>query len=312
MATRLLVAGGSGFLGRNLVKALPPTWDVVATYDSTNTFPRFVKDELLSHVQALRIDLANEAEVRKQFEGDRFDAVVNFAGNVNLKLAQANPWEDWRKNVGPVLNLSRHCHTDHLVHFSSGAVYDGLRGDVNPSLLVHPRFAYAVSKLAGEYYAGAFHANPGRALTIVRFFGAYRPYEPPRKIYSKLVQTFALERTPSFTVVGDGRNLIDAMYVDDAIEAIRAVLAHPFGETTVDLGVGRPITIDSLVREAAETFGIRNLDIKHTGAPVEYIEFSCTPDRFEELYGFKARTPLRAGLKQLADWMMRQSGPEST
>ncbi len=311
MPTRLLVAGGSGFLGRNLVKELPSTWDVVATYHLAKDFPEFVQSEHLTNVEALPIDLADEAQVRRHFEGDRFDAVVNLAGNVDLTFAQSNPWEDWRRNAGPILNLSRHCRADHLVHFSSGAVYDGLRGPVNPALAVQPRFAYAVSKLTGENYARTFGGGSYRALTIVRFFGAYGPHEPPRKIYSKLVKAFALDRTSSFTVTGDGRNLIDAMYVGDAVEAIRAILAHPHGETTVDLGVGRPMTIDDLVRAAADIFEIKDLEIRHTGAPVEYIEFACSADRFQDLYGFKASTPLRVGLKRLADWLSAQPRPDS-
>ncbi len=312
MATRVLVAGGSGFLGRNLVRALPSTWDVIATYNSSRTFLSFLRDERLDQVEALQVDLTSEADVQRSIGWDRFDAVVNLAGNVDVQFAQRNPWEDWRNNVGPVLNLSRCCRTDHIVHFSSGAVYEGLRGKVHPDLAVRPGFAYAVSKLAGEYYAAAFRANPEMSLTVVRFFGAYGPHEPSRKIFTKLVRAFAIERESTFTVVGDGRNLIDAMYVDDAVQAIRAVLARPRGVTTVDLGVGEPVTIDNLVSLAARTFGIEPVQINHTGAPVEYIEFFCSPDRFERLFGFRATTPLREGLTKFAKWLQREPKPEST
>ncbi len=312
MATRVLVAGGSGFLGRNLLKALPSSWDVVATCHASPTLSQFIADERLDHIQVVKIDLASEVDVQTKLGTQQFDAVVNFAGNVDLRLAESNPWDDWRSNVGPILNLSRFCRTNHLVHFSSGAVYDGLHGKVHPGMAVHPHFAYAVSKLAGEQYAAAFRAARGLPLTTVRFFGAYGPHEPSRKIYTKLVRAFAFERAPSFTVVGDGRNLIDAMYVDDAIRAVQAVLDRPMGETTVDLGVGKPISINDLVREAARTFGIDDVEITYTGKPVEYIEFSCSPKEFRRRYGFKPMISLGDGLRQFAEWLRKQGRPEPT
>ena len=57
---------------------------------------------------------------------------------------------------------------------------------------------------------------------MVRFFGAYGPYEASHKIYTRLVRAFALESRNTYTIYGDGANLIDAMYVDDAIDAVAA------------------------------------------------------------------------------------------
>src|SRR5205085_4977677 len=129
-----------------------------------------------------------------------------------------------------------------LVYISSGAVYIGLSGLVGPTSAVCPTFPYAISKLAAEHYIRAFFSAYQRPkyATIVRFFGTYGPYEPSRKFYTKLVRRFAFERNPQFTVIGDGENYIDAMYIDDAIKAFLAVLISPphEGLRCLDLGKG--------------------------------------------------------------------------
>lgn len=306
MKAEILVAGASGFLGRNLVKALGPTYDTVATYNTEKSFPQFLERENLKNVQCLQVDLSREPEVKSKLGGSRFDAIVNLAGNANLSRAQEASLEDLVSNVGPVINLGRFCRTDHFVHFSSGAVYDGHVGLVNRTIPLKPQFSYAVSKLASENYVASLHRHGAvRSYTIVRFFGAYGPYEPPRKIFSRLVRAFALEGESSFSITGDGRNLIDAMYVDDAVEGMKAILAHPAKNLIFDFGKGEPLSVNDLVFEAAKILGVNNVRIANQGAPVEYITFACSPQPFEEEFGFRARVSLEVGLLNFARWMKK-------
>jgi nucleoside-diphosphate-sugar epimerase len=306
LTKKLLIAGASGFLGRNLTKDLPGGWDVVVTYNANAAFPSFLKSEALKHLRALRVDLADAKQVESRLGGTSFDAIVNLAGNADIGLAQSSPHEDLRSNVSSVINLRTHCKTDHFVHFSSGAVYDGNIGAVSPSTTPFPRLPYAISKLAAEHYAASLHLDRGGVVTIIRFFGAYGPYEPRRKIFSRLVRAFSIEQANVFSVVGDGKNLVDAMYVGDAIQGIKQVLEHPHEEGIVDFSKGEALSIDSLVRRSAETFGIHDVRINHTGQPPEYITFKSTPDRFEKLFGFRPHTPLEKGLRLLAKWVKDQ------
>ena len=122
-----------------------------------------------------------------------------------------------------------------MIFFSSGAVYDGLTGLVSPESKLNPKLPYAISKLASEQYI-QFFAKKGQIenYIILRFFGAFGPYEPERKIYTKLVRAFALEGKDEFVVRGDGKNLIDAMYVDDTIDGILKVMASSEKNKIVD------------------------------------------------------------------------------
>ncbi len=303
---RLLVTGASGFIGRNILLAIPRTWEVVALYRSENTdFLHFIQFHQLGHVQPMPCDLTDAHQVSRTMTqvGRDFEGCLALASNTSIPGSIEQPVQDLMANAVGLLHLLQSCTFEHLVYLSSGAVYIGLTGLVSPASAVSPTLPYAISKLAAEQYVRAFvHFHETlRCATIIRFFGAYGPYEPARKLYSKLVHQFAFERNPHFTIVGDGENYIDAMYVDDAIKALMAVLTQsPSSKVScLDLGIGSRETVNQVVTRAAHIFGLEP-QLHHNDAAAEYIQFFIDPQPFASTYQFTPSIPLEVGLKRLA------------
>jgi len=301
---RLLVTGASGFIGRNLLLAVPAGWPVLATYNRSVDFVDFVARQGLRHVEPLAVDLAQQgAGARIAAMSREFDGCVFLAANGDPARSVEDPKRDLADNTGTLVETLQHVRVQRFVYVSSGAVYDGLRGIVSPESAVCPSLPYAISKLASEHYVEHF-VRQGRigSGVNVRFFGAFGPYEPERKIYTRLVRRFARERDARFIVSGDGRNLIDAMYVEDAVRALMLILQAREGvatHLTLDLSAGRPQTILDLVRTAA---GIFDLDAQVTcaGTVAEYIQFRSGDRSMAERYGFAPRVSLEDGLRRLA------------
>jgi nucleoside-diphosphate-sugar epimerase len=309
---RLLVTGASGFLGQNVLLAIPSSWQVIALYKPGNTgFLSFLETHRLRHVLPLACDLTDMHQVEcaiGQVERD-FNNCLALASNTSIPASIERPIDDLTTNTIGLIHLLQYCSFDHLVYLSSGAVYIGLTGLVGATSPLSPTLPYAISKLAAEQYIRAFaeHRQTPRHATILRFFGAYGPYEPPRKLYTKLVRQFAFKRDPHFTVVGDGKNYIDAMYVDDAIKALMAVLVSPPSEAVrcIDLGVGSAESVNSVVTRAAHLFGLEP-QIAYEGFAAEYIRFVIDPRPFASFYQFTPYTPLEQGLKYLADHLAQE------
>lgn len=303
---RLLITGANGFLGRNALLAMPNSWQVVALYRPDNTnFLAFLEAHRLDHVKPIACNLIDERQIKQAIGqvGRSFDSCLALASNTSIPYSIDHPIHDLTTNVIGLLHILQYCSFDHLVYLSSGAVYIGLTGMVGPASPVSPILPYAISKLAAEQYIRAFtcHHQMLKKATIIRFFGAYGPYEPSRKLYTKLVRRFAFERNPHFTVIGDGENYIDAMYIDDAIRAIMTVLNLPPEEKVrcIDLGVGRGETINQIVTRAAHTFELVP-QVSHEGSSDEYIRFVIDPEPFRSAYHFTPMISLEEGLRYLA------------
>ena len=299
---KVLITGASGFIGRNVLLACPRSWDVVATWHRNESFPGFLEAHGLRHVLAFRCDLrtADGADALAEFVGGRADAALHLVSSGDPVWSEAHPAEELCFTAVPLARLCERVAMERLVYVSSGAVYEGLTGAVEPGCPLHPSLPYAIAKLAAEQLVGFFRQR-GRvgSHVIVRFMGAYGPHEPPRKIYTRLVEAFGARRERRFELRGDGQNWIDAMYVDDAVRGLLEMLTGSPADLTLDFGVGAPLTLDELVRAAARAFGVGDVEIVHTGTVAEHHRFHISAERAAELYGFRPQVPLEEGLRRL-------------
>ena len=185
------------------------------------------------------------------------------------------------------------------MYVSSGAVYDGLQGPVSPATSVSPRLPYAISKLAAEQYVRFFCERRGSigSFINVRFFGAYGPYEAARKITTKWLNAVAAGQR-EFVLRGNGENLIDFMYVDDAVDGFLSLVKAAGARLTVDFASGQPVTVNQVVRAMADMMGV-DVGVRHEGHTEEFIEFRSVDAAMRERFGFKPVTTLADGLGRL-------------
>ena len=298
---RLIVTGASGFIGRNMLLRVPRDWDIVAVYHAALDFPSFLEREQLRNVRAIRCDLCVPSDVQalRTAAGDA-DAALYLAANGDPAASVRDPLRDLRLNTVALLTFLEHCPVPHLVYLSSGAVYVGLAGLVTPVSHVNPKLPYAISKLACEQYVqwSADHRQSPATFVNVRFFGAYGPYEPLRKITTRFLT--ALKRGDRrFTLRGDGRNLIDFMYVNDAVDGLIRLLEAPRGtRTTVDFASGQPVEIGEIVRAMVAVAGA-DIAIDHDGTTAEYIEFRSADRTMAEQFGIVPHVSFEDGFRQL-------------
>ena len=292
---RLLVTGASGFIGRNFLLGSDASWTIDAVYRSASDFPAFLARHGLHHVIAHRCDLSVAEQVLALADGlpQRFHTILYLAANADPAASEVDPVADAMAGPVALTTLLSAVRCERLVYFSSGAVYEGLRGEVSPDVSVTPCLPYAVSRVTCEHYVRWFrHSGRVRRYVILRFFGAYGPFEAARKIYTRLVRWAATGAHEPFEIRGDGRNLIDAMYISDAVRGIRQVLDCATADEVVDFATEKPLTINELVDRAAHVLDVRQPKIRHVGTVPEYREFFPSTARMERLFDFKPKVPL--------------------
>ena len=301
---RLLVTGASGFLGRNVLLQAPATWDIVAVYHDALDFPAFVAQEGLRHVRAVRCDLTNPSDVRALRAAAEapgpLDASLYLAANGDPAASARDPLRDLRLNAVALLTFLEHCPVPRLVYLSSGAVYDGLAGEVTPASLVQPHLPYAISKLACEQYIRFYADRRGAPASYVnvRFFGAFGPYEPLRKITTRFLSAVG-RGDREFTLRGDGRNLIDFMYVDDAVRGLLALVSsnRPI-RTTIDFASGEATSVNDVVAAMVRITG-SDMSIRRDGTTEEYIEFRSGDRRMADEFGITRQVTFDEGFERL-------------
>ena len=302
---KLVVTGASGFIGHNVLLRAPRAWTIYAVYHSTPGLEQFVQQHGLTNVRPVRCNLLNESEVQSlaRSVGTTPDAMLYLAANGDPAASAVRPRWDLEANTVALVTCLEHCPANHVVYLSSGAVYDGLTGAVTPATAVSPRLPYAISKLASEQYVRFFAEHGGKVESYVnvRFFGAYGPYEAPRKITTRWLQALA-DGQREFVIRGDGRNLIDFMYVDDAVDGFLALLKARGARLTVDFASGTPVTVNDVVQTMATTLGV-DVHVRHEGEVPEYIQFRSADTTMRERFGVTPAISFAEGLKRLSAFL---------
>lgn len=312
---KIVVTGASGFIGKNLLLALPREWKVYAWYNNTVDFPAFIKKNNLSNITPIQCDLSKPTEVKNVLKADStFDAVVYLAANTNPQYSVQSPLIDLHLNTVALVNFLENIQAEKFVFVSSGAVYAGHIGKVNPQTPLQPILPYSISKLASEQYV-KFYTEIRKNLKNyinLRFNGAFGKFEPDRKVFTKMINTFCIEGKNEFEIYGNGNNLIDAMYIDDAVDGFLKVINNTnVKNTTVDFCLGKPQTINELVTRTAAAFGIKNLKIRRGGETFEPIQFTNSPEQMYKLFGFKPKTKIETGIKSFAKSLTEQKNKNS-
>lgn len=290
-----------------MIAAAPSDWRILALYNNDASFVKFADRHERPGLTAARCDLTDTAAVAEVFDryGREWDRCLYLAAKVDIPWSVREPKNDLMLNVTPLLNILEVVRAHKLVYFSSGAVYDGSSGEVPPQTACAPTLPYAISKLTCERYV-RFFSERRRSVgdhLVVRFFGAYGPYEAPHKIYTRLLQRFAIEGKNNYMLYGDGQNLIDAMYVDDAVDAVIRMMTGDHWNDTVNLAAGKPQTIESLAREAAAILGVPGATIEKQGEAHEHNQFWGSTAEMRRFYGFEPKVSLREGMTRFRKFL---------
>jgi UDP-glucose 4-epimerase len=263
---KVLVTGGAGFVGSNVVERLLRENADVTVLDDLFTGKR----ENLppgNDIRFIEGSVADADLVKKLLR--QYELVIHLAAR-NIIVSTKNPKEDFETNIGGTLNVlmaARESDVERVVYSSSASVYGNPRylpinEDDNLNLLT----PYAVSKLGGENYCLAFYETYGVSVSVVRYSNIYGTKQDPANPYCGVVAKFMEhifnDRRP--VIHGDGNQTRDFTFVDDAVEATLLAGVSEKGEGEVfNVGTGVETSINELARTLIGLFG-KDMVPEHT------------------------------------------------
>lgn len=230
----VLITGGCGFIGINLIKYLADKGCQIRVLDNLSTGSeenlRQLKrqDARLNTVNLIIGDVRNRDEVNQAVRGA--DAVVHLAAHTSVVESLEKPEEAWVINVNGTINLLEACRrnkVDRFVLASSNAVVGEQPPPIDESKIPQPLSPYGASKLAGEALCSSYYHSFGLKTVALRFANCYGPYaEHKTSVISKFLK-LAEERQPVI-IYGDGGQTRDFVHAADICQAVYLAL-------TVDL-----------------------------------------------------------------------------
>ncbi len=257
---KLLVTGGSGFIGSNFIRHVLATYpdDGVVNLDKLTYAgnPANLKDvEHDPRYAFVHGDVCDAKLVRDVVRG--VDAVINFAACTHVDRSLMEPDEFLKTDVFGVFTLLeavKELKIPRLLHISTDEVYGSVEhGSSRESDPLRPSNPYSASKAGGDLLALAYWQTHRVPVLITRSSNNFGPYQYPEKVVPLFI-TNALEDRP-LPLYGDGRNVRDWLYVLDNCAAIDLVLRRGKDGEVYNIGGGHEVENIVLTRQILHLAG---------------------------------------------------------
>ena len=327
---RTLVTGAAGFIGYHLsLRFLRAGYSVVGLDCLNDYYDIELKKNRLAQLQDFpgfkfaQLDMADREAMKKLFETEQFDRVVNLAAQAGVRYSITNPHAYIDSNLVGFTNILEGCRSQkvpHLVFASSSSVY-GLNTRMPFSVsqnVDHPVSLYAATKKANELMAHSYSHLFRLPTTGLRFFTVYGPWGRPDM--ALFLFTKAICEGKPIKVFNYGNMQRDFTYINDIIQGVAAVcesIPEPDPEWSGDdpkphtspapyrlfnIGNNNPVKLMEFIEAIEEALGRKAekelLPIQPGDVPVTCADV----DNLEEAVGFRPMIGIREGIGKFIEW----------
>lgn len=297
---RILVTGGAGFIGSNLVDTYLALGHDVAVVDN---FWAGKRENLNPKARFYEVDVRTPA-LAEVFEKEKPEVVNHLAAQIDVRKSLDEPIFDAEVNILGGISLLELCikHKVNKFIFAStgGAIYGEPKElPATENCPPSPKCHYAASKLAFEFYLKLYYNLYGMRYTILRYPNVYGPRQSPSGeagVCSILTGIMLAGKTP--TLYGFGKAERDYVFVGDVARANVMALEKGDGEI-VNLGWGHGVAVREVFDALAEIIGFKE---EPNLAPLRAGEIErcfISGAKATEVLGWKPETTLREGLAQV-------------
>jgi nucleoside-diphosphate-sugar epimerase len=301
---RVLVIGGSGFIGHNLVVRL------VAGGAHVTSMSRGLAPQIAPLGPEVLSRTADLTDTRAMLDLiPEHDIIFSVAGPSGAASSSASMREDMHVNLIGQHNLLEACRraeTPPRVIFGSTRLVYGKPQylPVDEGHPTQPTSLYGIHHLAAQGYHQHYHRVHGVPTTILRITVPYGPHQIWNTYTHGVVNLFirrAVQGQP-IQIYGSGQQLRDLLYIDDLVDAILAIAMTPdtVGQI-INVGSGQPTELRVLAKMITELAGggeLRSVPWPKDAADVETGDFYADISRLQALTGFAPRIPLADGLRE--------------
>jgi len=289
---KILVTGGSGYVGSKLILKLKEKGYQVENFDKPK-------------------DILNEIEVEEAVKDK--DVVYHLAALAELNWTDAHPDITFEVNIVGTKNLAQACakHNVLLNFCSTCCIYgEPLEVPSKEEGLINPTDYYATTKAAGEYIIKGWHLSQGLRYNILRLATVYGPSLDPKMRADMCIQRFLEKalRKEKLVIHSDGKQVRNFIHIDDAVEGFAAVVEKEVENEIINIAGAEQISI----------LEIAKMVLKLAQLPEDYLVFEpkrkddfryqfVSLQKAKKLLGWQPKIRFEEGLKEFYEWLKRQA-----
>lgn len=316
---KILITGGAGFIGSNLIDSLlKDNPDIVITcLDNFDPFynqvvkKRNIEPYLKNpNFKLVKADILNVGKIKNKLDKN-YDAIIHLAAKVGVRPSVQNPRLYTEANIvgtQNILELARQLQCKKFIFASSSSVY-GLNPNFpwkeDDSLLL-PASPYAFSKISGELLGSVYSKLFNIQFIGLRLFTVYGPRQRPDLAIHKFTKLI-LQGKP-IQLFGNGDSQRDYTYVDDIVRGFKAALEYSSSKyEIINLGNNQPIKLRELISLLEEVLKKKAIIKKISNQLGDLPQTFADISKAERLLKYHPKINIQRGLKQFSNWFRRQN-----
>lgn len=304
---KLLITGGAGFIGSEVVRQAAKKGLSVSVVDSLTYAGDLIRlEEVKDKITFYRTDISSKEALHNIFEKETPEIVIHLAAESHVDRSIIEPQAFLQTNVMGTFNLlelSKECKVKRFINVSTDEVYGelGEEGNFTEESPLRPNSPYSVSKASQDMLGRAYWRTYGLPVITVRPSNNYGPWQYPEKLIPVVIlKALSNEKIP---VYGDGRNVREWLYVEDCAEAILMIADK-----------GKPGDIYNIGSNEEK----RNIDVvkeilRIINKPEDLIEFvkdrpghdfrySMNTEKIKKEIGWSPKTVFKDGIERTVRW----------
>lgn len=308
---RLLVLGGSGFIGNNVIFRLLKSGHSVVNFDRPGTSPEQFHSS--SHYRFVPGNLSDVSHLRNVFSQQPFDCVIHLVSSLIPSSGYDEFYADRDINLSAGYEIVRNMITNgcsRIIFFSSGGTVYGKNGrDVNrEDDPLCPVNYYGYSKLAFEEFLRFSARQYPIQCTIIR---PSNPYGSGQNLFGKQgLITVALGKVllnQPIEIWGNGEVVRDYVHISDLSEAIGLLVEHQTGNEIFNIGSGIGVSVNEIVGAIREITGLHIDVVYKDSRPIDIPVNILSIEKISSVLGWKPSVPLHDGIRLLWNEMQLSS-----
>lgn len=297
---KVLVTGGAGFIGSNVVEELVKLGHDVVVLDNFYLGSMENLSSVKDKVGIIKGDIRDEKTVMDAARGT--DYIFNEAAASSSPMFMTDLRNSVAVNIDGFINVLNAARKNDavVIYASTSSMYGNnpppLREDMK---VVSPNF-YAVTKIAGEDLARVYFEMYGIITTGLRYMSVYGPHEKAKGEFANMASQFmwAMQRNEQPVIYGGGKQTRDFVFVKDVVNAHILAMKFKTGGEIFNIGTGVATSLNQLVDILNNVLG-KNIRPKYIEMPVKNYIYTQLADitKARRMLGYEPRYSLEEGLK---------------